>query len=149
MLPDTPRWYYARGHFEKADQVVCNLFDALIDDPRVQDMKQSILANIALENQDGIKFRVIDLIWDKSALRVGRRIRISFLILSLQQMMGKVVNLRMAIIILLIYQRNQLVGLLQHFDLFPSGALAVPCTIARSNNEHFVCFGDYSFSVHY
>lgn len=88
LLPDTPRWYYAKGRIEEADKTVCNLFDAEIDDPRVQDMKQSILASIRLEEQDEHGFRILDLIWDTSDLRVGRRIRISFLILALQQMMG-------------------------------------------------------------
>jgi hypothetical protein len=89
FLPDTPRWNYAKGRIEEADRVVCNLFDADINDPRVQDMKQSILASIQLEEQDEHGFRILDLIWDTSDLRVGRRIRISFLVLALQQMMGK------------------------------------------------------------
>ncbi|KIV98706.1 uncharacterized protein PV09_09533 [Verruconis gallopava] len=88
LLPDTPRWYYAKGLIDEGDRTVCNLFDANIDDSRVQQMKQSILASIQLEEQDEHGFRILDLFWDTSDLRVGRRIRISFLILALQQMMG-------------------------------------------------------------
>lgn len=88
LLPDTPRWYYAKARIEEGDQVVCNLYDAELDDPRVQEMKQSILASIQLEQQDENHFRLLDLIWDRSGLRAGRRIRISFMILSIQQMMG-------------------------------------------------------------
>lgn len=92
LLPDTPRWYYAKGRIEDGDKVVCALFDAEVDDIRVQDMKQSILASIRLEEQDEHTFNLLHLIWDTSDLRVGRRIRISFLILSLQQMMGKIIS---------------------------------------------------------
>lgn len=88
LLPDTPRWYYAKGRIEEGDQVVCNLYDAEIEDLRVQEMKQSILASIRLEEQDEHSFRLLDLVWDRSGLRAGRRIRISFLILAIQQMMG-------------------------------------------------------------
>lgn len=62
LLPDTPRWYYAKGRVEEADAVVCNLFDTDISDPRVQEMKQSILASIRLEEQDEHSFRLVDLI---------------------------------------------------------------------------------------
>lgn len=88
LLPDTPRWYYAKGYTEKGDDVLCRLFDAPIDDPAVQNMKQGILASIKLEDDNENAFRIFDLIWDRSDLRSGRRIRISFMILALQQMMG-------------------------------------------------------------
>ncbi|KEF62489.1 uncharacterized protein A1O9_00462 [Exophiala aquamarina CBS 119918] len=88
FLPDTPRWYYARGRTAEGDDVVMRLHDRPLDDPRVQAMINEILAAIKLEDQDEHKFNPIDLIWDRSDLRAGRRIRISFMILSLQQMMG-------------------------------------------------------------
>lgn len=50
---------------------------------------QSILISIKIEEEDEHKFNYLDLFWDTSDLRVGRRIRIAFLILSMQQMMGK------------------------------------------------------------
>lgn len=54
-------------------------------------MKTSILASIALEEESSQDrgFRVLDLIWDRGDLRVGRRLRIAFLILSFQQLMGQ------------------------------------------------------------
>lgn len=65
------------------------LLDAPVEDPRVQSMRNSIIASIALEESSSERgFRLLDLIWDRSDLRVGRRIRISFMILALQQMMG-------------------------------------------------------------
>lgn len=92
VLPDTPRWYYAKGHIKEGDKILANLFDAQVDDVRVQEIKQSILASILLEQQEENGFRVKDLFWDTSDLRVGRRIRISFLILAIQQMMGKLLK---------------------------------------------------------
>ncbi|KAH8587092.1 general substrate transporter, partial [Bisporella sp. PMI_857] len=88
LLPDTPRWYYARGRYAEGDVVLCRLYDAPLDDPAVQNMKQGILASIKLEEVKENGFQLLDLIWDRSDLRSGRRIRISFMILSLQQMMG-------------------------------------------------------------
>lgn len=89
FLPDTPRWYYARGRTAEGDDVVMRLHDRPMDDPQVQAMRNEILAAIKLEDQDEHKFNPLDLFWDRSELRAGRRIRISFMILSLQQMMGQ------------------------------------------------------------
>ncbi|KAI9168090.1 substrate transporter [Paramyrothecium foliicola] len=87
FLPDTPRWYYAKGYQAEGDDTLCRLFDADINDPRVQATKTAIQASIQLEASDERGFKALDLIWDKSDLRAGRRIRISFLILAIQQMM--------------------------------------------------------------
>ncbi|KIW61331.1 hypothetical protein PV05_01463 [Exophiala xenobiotica] len=88
FLPDTPRWLYARGREDEGDEVVMRLHDRPREDSRVQAMRQEILASIRLEEEDEHKFNPLDLLWDKSDLRAGRRIRISFLVLSIQQMMG-------------------------------------------------------------
>lgn len=76
---------------EEGDETVCRLIDAPLEDPRVQDMKTSILASIALEEESSQErgFRFLDLIWDRGDLRVGRRLRIAFLVLSFQQLMGQ------------------------------------------------------------
>lgn len=89
LLPDTPRWYYARDRFEEGDHVVTRLHDRPISDSGVQEMRSSILASIQLEEENKNRFRLTDLIWDRGNLRAGRRIRIAFLLLSLQQMMGE------------------------------------------------------------
>lgn len=41
-----------------------------------------------MEAENENKLSLLSLVWDNTELRVGRRIRISFLILSIQQMMG-------------------------------------------------------------
>lgn len=89
FLPDTPRWYYAKGRNGEGDDVLYRLWDRPLDDPHVQGMRSEILASIKLEAEEEHKFNVMDLVWDRSDLRAGKRIRISFLILSIQQMMGE------------------------------------------------------------
>jgi len=88
LLPDTPRWYYARGRLEEADEILARLHDRPVSDLAVQNMRQSILSSLEHESEETESLNVSDLIWDRSNLRVGRRVRISFLIMSLQQMMG-------------------------------------------------------------
>lgn len=89
FLPDTPRWYYAKGRNQEGDDVLSRLHDRPLDDPAVQEMKQEIMATIKLEEEEENKFNVLHLFWDTTDLRAGRRIRISFLVLSIQQMMGE------------------------------------------------------------
>lgn len=88
-LPDTPRWYYAKGRDGEGDEVLCRLWDRELADERVQGMRMEIMASIKLEAEEENRFVWTDLVWDRSDLRGGRRIRISFLILSIQQMMGE------------------------------------------------------------
>jgi hypothetical protein len=89
-LPDTPRWYYARDRIEEGDAVLALLHDLPTDDEKVQSQKREILTSLQLEAEDENKLNWKSLLfWDNTELRVGRRIRISFLILSIQQMMGK------------------------------------------------------------
>lgn len=54
----------------------------------MQEQKRDILRSIQMEAEDENKLSLLSLVWDNTELRVGRRIRISFLILSIQQMMG-------------------------------------------------------------
>ena len=89
ILPDTPRWYYAKEMTEQGDDVLMRLHDAPLHDQAVQDMRLEIMASIALEEEEHNKFSLLSLVWDNTDLRAGRRIRISFMILSLQQMMGE------------------------------------------------------------
>jgi hypothetical protein len=88
FLPDTPRWYYARNRIDEGDAVLMLLHDKPIEDEGVQMQRKEILTSIQMEAENENKLIILSLIWDNTELRVGRRIRISFLILSIQQMMG-------------------------------------------------------------
>lgn len=88
LLPDTPRWYYARGRLEEGDVILSRLHDRPVSNFAIQETRQSILGSLEHEAEETKSVKVLDLIWDRTDLRVGRRIRISFLIMSIQQMMG-------------------------------------------------------------
>lgn len=51
-------------------------------------MHDAIVRSITLEDSEENKFNFKHLFWDKTPLRAGRRLRIAFLILSCQQLMG-------------------------------------------------------------
>lgn len=89
FLPDTPRWYYAKGRNAEGDAILAKLLDKDIEHPEVQAIRHDIISTIELESEEQNKFNIWGLLWDHSDLRVGRRIRISFMLLSLQQMMGQ------------------------------------------------------------
>ncbi|RFU29565.1 hypothetical protein B7463_g6781, partial [Scytalidium lignicola] len=87
LLPDTPRWYYVQDRMEEGDRILSALHDLPIDDEHVQYQKREILEVIALEKSQK-PFNLVTLIWDNTELQAGRRLRTSFLILALQQLMG-------------------------------------------------------------
>ena len=68
--------------------VLCRLHDKSADDPVIQATRQEILQTIKVETESENRLSWLSLVWDNTELRVGRRIRIAFMILSIQQMMG-------------------------------------------------------------
>lgn len=91
-LPDTPRWYYAQGRLAEGDSVLSRLHSLPLEHGNVQQQRTEIMDSIALEEHEENKLSLKSLVWDNTELRVGRRIRISFLILSIQQMMGMLIH---------------------------------------------------------
>ena len=92
FLPDTPRWYYARGRIQEGDDVLARLHSKSIEDTQVQLMREEIFATLREEAADAEKFNWWLLFWDNSELQFGRRLRTSFLILWAQQFLG--INMR-------------------------------------------------------
>ncbi|KAJ5987925.1 hypothetical protein N7481_003135 [Penicillium waksmanii] len=95
FLPDTPRWYYMRDRIEEGDKTLSRLYGVYRkgmpsygDIPEIQDMKSTILVSLRVEEESENKLTFLSIIWDNTPLRVGRRIRISFIILGIQQSMG-------------------------------------------------------------
>lgn len=89
MLPDTPRWYYERNRHDEGDRVLAALHDLPLDHEDVQGVKKEILDVIALETASGSTLNIMDIFWDRSKMKFGRRLRISFLVLAFQQNMGE------------------------------------------------------------
>ena len=80
--------YYAKGLHSQGDEVLRKLHDKPIEHPDVQHMRAEIMAAIKLEEEEENKFNILDLFWDRSDIRAGRRIRVGFLVLAIQQLMG-------------------------------------------------------------
>ena len=76
-LPDTPRWYYARGKEAQGDSVLARLHGLPVEHEAVQLVKAEILASLKEEDDDGkISFWI--LFWDNTELQFGRRLRTAF-----------------------------------------------------------------------
>lgn len=87
MLPDTPRWYYARGRMEDGDSVLARLHALPVEHEAVQLVKSEIMASLKEEDDEG-KINWLTLFWDNTELQFGRRLRTSFLINWAQQFLG-------------------------------------------------------------
>lgn len=79
MLPDTPRWYYARGRDEEGDRVLARLHELPVEHEAVQFVKAEIKASLDEDDATG-KISLMILFWDNTELQFGRRLRTSFLI---------------------------------------------------------------------
>ena len=77
MLPDTPRWYYARGREQAGDNVLARLHGFGVEHEQVQLVKSEIMASLKEEdNEEKISFMI--LFWDNTELQFGRRLRTAF-----------------------------------------------------------------------
>ncbi|KAI9775369.1 MAG: hypothetical protein M1835_005853 [Candelina submexicana] len=63
-LPDTPRWYYARGRISEGDSVLERLFTTAISDPGCRQAKLDIFASLELEQSGAAGLRLKDFFWD-------------------------------------------------------------------------------------
>ena len=87
-LPDTPRWYYAKGMIEEGNAVLARLHDLPITDPVVGATRSEILASLELERMDTEGLRLKDLFWDTSDSQAGRRIRTGMCLFALAYLQG-------------------------------------------------------------
>jgi len=79
FLPDTPRWYYARGREAEGDSVLARLHGLPVEHEAVQLVRHEIVSQIKEEANEE-KFNWWLLLWDNTELQFGRRLRTSFLI---------------------------------------------------------------------
>ncbi|KAK0936769.1 hypothetical protein LTR29_011632 [Friedmanniomyces endolithicus] len=114
FLPDTPRWYYARGRNAEGDQTLARLYALPVEHEHVQLVRAEVMASLQEENDTADKFNFWLLFWDNSELQFGRRLRTSFLILWAQQFLG---------INMLVYFSTQIFSNLG-YDAHLSGILA-------------------------
>ncbi|QIW99849.1 hypothetical protein AMS68_005367 [Peltaster fructicola] len=112
-LPDTPRWYYARGRHAEGDKILARLHALPVEHEAVQLVRSEILNSMEEEAGEG-KINWLILFWDNTELQFGRRLRTSFLINWAQQFLG---------INMLVYFSTQIFSNLNYSPLL-SGILA-------------------------
>ena len=82
FLPDTPRWYYARGRPELGDDALCRLADLPLDDPKIQRTRQEIFMAMEAEEEAKSSLKWTQFltsgVTDKTPLRIVRRLCICF-----------------------------------------------------------------------
>lgn len=82
FLPDTPRWYYARGRVAEGDAALCQLNDADINSEAVQNTKKHIMTAIEIEKEANASlhwYQFLGLgIVDNTKLKTIRRLMICF-----------------------------------------------------------------------
>lgn len=138
FLPDTPRWYYARNRISMGDKTLSQIYgvyrkgstNSHSEYPEIQEMKASIMANFHVEEESDNRLTLLSLIWDNTPLRVGRRVRISFIILSIQQSMG---------INMLVYYMTLIFSQVGLSDFLASLLAAVSLTVQWSGS--LLCVG--------
>ncbi|OJJ08271.1 hypothetical protein ASPVEDRAFT_878726 [Aspergillus versicolor CBS 583.65] len=149
LLPDTPRWYYARGRYEEADMVLARLHNCSVTDEAVQSTRRSIIASIEFE-EEAKTFNVLDLFWDRTVLRVGHRIRVAFLLLSMQQMMG--INLSVYYSTIIFGQvglspfMSQLLAAVMN-TTFALGSLFLPGTIEKFGRRRIMIYSAVGLTI--
>lgn len=92
FLPDTPRWYYARGRHEEGDIALSQLNDLPVDSDKVQQIRREIMLAIETELEadsslNWKQFLTLGVI-DKTELKIVRRIMICFWLPMIREWMG-------------------------------------------------------------
>lgn len=87
-LPETPRYYYAKGQTSKADTVLEQVHGCQLADDHVQQARAEILASLELERTDSAGLRLKDFFYDTSSMQSARRIRTGVLLVSIAYLMG-------------------------------------------------------------
>jgi hypothetical protein len=128
FLPDTPRWYYARGHSDRGDDVLARLHALPIDHPAVQFVKSEIVASLQEEDAE-VNLNWWCLFWDNTELQFGRRLRTSFLI----NWVGAFLNAYLRRGYLLIIQTTRHNSFLESTCWYTSAPRSSPTLITRLN----------------
>ncbi|KAF2842057.1 sugar transporter-like protein [Patellaria atrata CBS 101060] len=87
-LPDTPRYYFAKGLPEEGDVVLERMFNQTTSEGPAETAKKDILASLELEKADTARLRIKDFFWDTSDLQAARRIRTGVILVGGAYLIG-------------------------------------------------------------
>lgn len=75
-VPESPRWLYYHGRKEEGLQVLCDVWNAPPDDPKVSKMVREIEETMAVENErGGFKWRNL---MKRDEVQTGRRVLLAY-----------------------------------------------------------------------
>lgn len=86
FLPESPRYLYAIGEYEDADDVVARIYNCQLSDKLVERHREDVLAALRAEKE--FKFRFKDIFFDESPVNTSWRIWLGIIVQFLQQMDG-------------------------------------------------------------
>jgi MFS family permease len=119
FLPESPRLLYDKGRVEEADEILCRLKDLPLSHPDLQKERDDIFAAIALEHNQP-KMTLRKLLFEKTELKLLRRIVIGFSCQCIQQLTGIAV-----VIGYLPYVAHNEIGLSEHLAQIMGGIGAI------------------------
>lgn len=85
-LPESPRYLYAHGHNDEAQQVLCDVFDGGPDHPKVAKEQAEVLEALDLEREHG-EYRWSQL-FKRDRVQTGRRVWLAYMAQFMNQMGG-------------------------------------------------------------
>lgn len=92
LLPDTPRWYYARNRIDEGDATLSLLYDEPIESENVQNTKMHIMTAIEIEREANAslnwkQFLTMGVV-DHTELKIIRRLVMCFWLPMIGEWMG-------------------------------------------------------------
>jgi len=154
FLPDTPRWYFARNRLDEGNAVLCQLHDASIESPKVQETRREILTAIELELEANSslhwkQFLTLGVV-DKTELKIIRRIMICFWLPMIREWMGSSLMAYYSSVVLAgVGARPSLISLLSGIlnICFALGCVPLYFTIERVGRRSVLMYGAMVMSV--